>query len=162
MGAISSSASLPILQEYLTDSNRSVRETCEIAIAKIEWDNSDEGKRHTEGLSDSTIPYVLSTHLYTQALTIGTLQVVHVHRSSPTLFRTACRNTKARRRIRWRNPRIKSKTAGYVFTTLRTISRHVRAPECRHTRGCRRACVWLLGRQRVIQVRYHPPVLFLL
>ncbi|KAJ7795614.1 armadillo-type protein [Mycena olivaceomarginata] len=48
--------SLPILQEYLTDSNRSVRETCEIAIAKIEWDNSDEGKRHTEGLSDSTIP----------------------------------------------------------------------------------------------------------
>ncbi|KAF8172045.1 armadillo-type protein [Mycena galopus ATCC 62051] len=60
MGAISTSASLPILREYLTDSNRSVRETCEIAIAKIEWDNSDEGKRHAAGLSDSTIPLYTS------------------------------------------------------------------------------------------------------
>ncbi|KAJ7259607.1 hypothetical protein B0H12DRAFT_1108825 [Mycena haematopus] len=60
MGAISSSTSLPILQEYLADSNRSVRETCEIAIAKIQWDNSDEGKRHTESLSDSTIPLYTS------------------------------------------------------------------------------------------------------
>ncbi|KAF7346499.1 Deoxyhypusine hydroxylase [Mycena sanguinolenta] len=60
MGAISSSASLPVLQEFLTDSNRSVRETCEIAIAKIQWDNSDEGKRHAESLSDSTIPLYTS------------------------------------------------------------------------------------------------------
>ncbi|KAJ7175988.1 armadillo-type protein [Mycena filopes] len=60
MGAISASASLPILREYLTDSNRSVRETCEIAIAKIEWDNSDEGRRHAESLSDSSIPLYTS------------------------------------------------------------------------------------------------------
>ncbi|KAI6099543.1 Deoxyhypusine hydroxylase [Pisolithus croceorrhizus] len=46
MGAISSTSSIPILKEYLTDRNRSVRETCEIALAKIEWDNSEEGKRH--------------------------------------------------------------------------------------------------------------------
>jgi len=46
MGAISSAFSLPILRKYLNDSNRSVRETCEIALAKIEWDNSEEGQRH--------------------------------------------------------------------------------------------------------------------
>ncbi|KIJ64625.1 hypothetical protein HYDPIDRAFT_112007 [Hydnomerulius pinastri MD-312] len=46
MGAISSTASIPVLREYLTDPNRSVRETCEIALAKIDWDNSEEGKKH--------------------------------------------------------------------------------------------------------------------
>ncbi|KAI6027688.1 hypothetical protein PISMIDRAFT_30955 [Pisolithus microcarpus 441] len=46
MGAISSTSSIPILKEYLTDRNQSVRETCEIALAKIEWDNSEEGTRH--------------------------------------------------------------------------------------------------------------------
>jgi deoxyhypusine monooxygenase len=46
MGAISSTASVPILREYLSDANRSVRETCEIALAKIEWDNSEEGRTH--------------------------------------------------------------------------------------------------------------------
>ncbi|KAJ7644023.1 armadillo-type protein [Roridomyces roridus] len=60
MGAISASASLPILREYLADSNRSVRETCEIAIAKIEWDNSEEGRRHAADLADS-IPLYTST-----------------------------------------------------------------------------------------------------
>ncbi|KAJ6475087.1 armadillo-type protein [Mycena vitilis] len=60
MGAISASKSLPILYQYLTDSNRSVRETCEIAIAKIEWDNSEEGKRHTGTSTESTIPLYTS------------------------------------------------------------------------------------------------------
>jgi deoxyhypusine monooxygenase len=46
MGAISSPSSIDVLQQYLSDSERAVRETCEIAIAKIEWDNSEEGKRH--------------------------------------------------------------------------------------------------------------------
>ncbi|KAI9510585.1 deoxyhypusine hydroxylase [Russula earlei] len=46
MGAISSASSLPILRKYLSDFNRSVRETCEIALAKIEWDRSEEGQRH--------------------------------------------------------------------------------------------------------------------
>ncbi|KAF7306521.1 Deoxyhypusine hydroxylase [Mycena indigotica] len=52
MGAISASTSLPILKEFLDDENRSVRETCEIAIAKIEWDGSAEGKQHSETISD--------------------------------------------------------------------------------------------------------------
>jgi deoxyhypusine monooxygenase len=46
MGAISSEASIPVLKQYLKDGNRAVRETCEIALAKIEWDNSEEGKKH--------------------------------------------------------------------------------------------------------------------
>lgn len=46
MGAISSESSVPVLKQYLNDPNRSVRETCEIALAKIEWDNSPEGKAH--------------------------------------------------------------------------------------------------------------------
>lgn len=46
MGAISSTMSVPILREYLSDPNRSVRETCEIALAKIDWDNSEEGRKH--------------------------------------------------------------------------------------------------------------------
>ncbi|TFY67266.1 hypothetical protein EVG20_g4002 [Dentipellis fragilis] len=46
MGAISATSSLSILKKYSTDANRAVRETCEIALAKIEWDNSEEGRRH--------------------------------------------------------------------------------------------------------------------
>lgn len=44
MGAISSSLSIPILKEYVTHDNRVLRETCQIAISKIEWNNSEEGK----------------------------------------------------------------------------------------------------------------------
>jgi len=51
MGAISLTASLPVLKKYLNDSNRSVRETCDIAIAKIEWDQSEEGQRHLAGIN---------------------------------------------------------------------------------------------------------------
>ncbi|KAL4260706.1 Deoxyhypusine hydroxylase [Pleurotus pulmonarius] len=51
MGAISASDSLPILRKYLDDAERTVRETCEIAIAKIEWDNSEEGKQHAQAKS---------------------------------------------------------------------------------------------------------------
>jgi deoxyhypusine monooxygenase len=46
MGAISASQSVPVLHKYLSDVERCVRETCEIAIAKIEWDHSEEGRRH--------------------------------------------------------------------------------------------------------------------
>ncbi|KAF9533222.1 armadillo-type protein [Crepidotus variabilis] len=53
MGAISDPSSVSILREYLTDSNRSVRETCEIAIAKIEWDNSEESKKMQGSSSES-------------------------------------------------------------------------------------------------------------
>ena len=58
MGAISEASSVPILKEFLTDSERTVRETCEIAIAKIEWDNSEEGQKYILNTNDSTIPQV--------------------------------------------------------------------------------------------------------
>ncbi|KAH0832032.1 armadillo-type protein [Lanmaoa asiatica] len=57
MGAISSTTSVPILREYLADPNQSVRETCEIALAKIDWDNSEEGRKHFVATqSPDTIP----------------------------------------------------------------------------------------------------------
>ncbi|KAH9997950.1 deoxyhypusine hydroxylase, partial [Russula vinacea] len=46
MAAISLISSLPILKKYLNDISRTVRETCDIAIAKIEWDHSEEGQRY--------------------------------------------------------------------------------------------------------------------
>jgi deoxyhypusine monooxygenase len=67
MGAISDPSSVPILQEYLTDPERTVRETCEIAMAKIEWDNTEEGKRHYANLNEPTFPYV-SSHFYSSPL----------------------------------------------------------------------------------------------
>lgn len=45
MGAISDPASLPVLRKYLNHDNVSIRETAEIAVAKIEFDNSPEGKK---------------------------------------------------------------------------------------------------------------------
>ena len=55
MGAISALSSIPLLREYLSDSERIVRETCEIAIAKIEWDNSEEGQQHLTGTNQSDV-----------------------------------------------------------------------------------------------------------
>ncbi|TFY83859.1 hypothetical protein EWM64_g149 [Hericium alpestre] len=58
MGAISSPTSLPILRKYAADNNRAVRETCEIALAKIEWDNSEEGRRHNAQATDDSQTYI--------------------------------------------------------------------------------------------------------
>jgi len=58
MGAISAASSTAILTKYLADSNRSVRETCEIALAKIQWDNSEEGRQHTASRECSDQTYV--------------------------------------------------------------------------------------------------------
>ncbi|GMK55200.1 hypothetical protein CspeluHIS016_0202560 [Cutaneotrichosporon spelunceum] len=44
LGAISAEASLPTLRRYLDDPAREVRETCEIAVAKIEYDHTPEGR----------------------------------------------------------------------------------------------------------------------
>ncbi|PWZ02705.1 ARM repeat-containing protein [Testicularia cyperi] len=44
MGAISDPSVLPVLEQYKSDSDVSVRETCELAISKIQFDNSDEGR----------------------------------------------------------------------------------------------------------------------
>ncbi|KAI0712538.1 ARM repeat-containing protein [Earliella scabrosa] len=46
LGAISVESSKDVLKRYLNDPERCVRETCEIALAKIEWDHSEEGQKH--------------------------------------------------------------------------------------------------------------------
>ncbi|KAF8895355.1 armadillo-type protein [Infundibulicybe gibba] len=60
MGAISLASSLPILKQYLSDPERTVRETCEIAVAKIEWDNSEEGQKHLQSANESITPLYTS------------------------------------------------------------------------------------------------------
>ncbi|EST09934.1 HEAT, type 2 [Kalmanozyma brasiliensis GHG001] len=44
MGAISDPTVLPVLEQYRNDGDVSVRETCELAISKITFDNSSEGQ----------------------------------------------------------------------------------------------------------------------
>jgi len=84
MGAISDPSSVPILKEFLTDSERSVRETCEIAMAKIEWDNSKEGKKHHASLDESSIPYV-AFHSYFPGFDNGLSAAGFTHPSIPHL-----------------------------------------------------------------------------
>ena len=84
MGAISDPSSVPILKEYLTDPERSVRETCEIAMAKIEWDNSEEGKKHHACQEESSVPYVVS-HSYFPAFDKRLSGVDFTHPSIPHL-----------------------------------------------------------------------------
>lgn len=44
MGAIGDEAALPVLKQHLNHESAAIRETCEIAVDKIEFDNSPEGK----------------------------------------------------------------------------------------------------------------------
>ncbi|KAH9933204.1 ARM repeat-containing protein [Epithele typhae] len=48
LGAISAASSTGVLERYLHDPERCVRETCEIALAKIAWDHSPEGEQHQQ------------------------------------------------------------------------------------------------------------------
>lgn len=62
LAALSSASSLPLLRKYADPSIenvREVRETCEIALAKIEWDNSEEAKSQSAQIDR----YVLSCPL---------------------------------------------------------------------------------------------------
>ena len=81
MGAISSESSVPVLKRYLNDPNRSVRETCEIALAKIEWDNSPEGKAHNSALGDRCVSCVHCTLL----LTLSDRTYTSIDPAPPTL-----------------------------------------------------------------------------
>jgi len=44
MGAIGDSAALEVLRAHLNHEEAAIRETCEIAVDKIEFDNSEAGK----------------------------------------------------------------------------------------------------------------------
>ncbi|KAF8465814.1 armadillo-type protein [Gautieria morchelliformis] len=46
LGALSSTTSEPVLRRYLDDEERCVRETCEIALARIEWAGSQNADVH--------------------------------------------------------------------------------------------------------------------
>ncbi|RDB17838.1 Deoxyhypusine hydroxylase [Hypsizygus marmoreus] len=94
MGAISASSSVPILKEYLSDDERSVRETCEIAIAKIEWDNSEEGQRHRQGLKESFPLYTsIDPAPATSGLLLGTPKPDDVSESSVLDLQSKLLNT---------------------------------------------------------------------
>jgi deoxyhypusine monooxygenase len=51
LGALSAESSLPLLRKYMDEreeKSREVRETCEIAVGKIEFDHSEEGKKRKQ------------------------------------------------------------------------------------------------------------------
>ena len=81
MGAISAPSSISILKKYSNDSNRSVRETCEIALAKIEWDNSDEGKKHWNSAPSTSEQYARIPHSRrpSGAYVYRVIQDIHFH-----------------------------------------------------------------------------------
>lgn len=61
LGAISATTSIPLLQKYLNDADRSVRETCEIALEKLKWDDSEEGRDHWErATAESSVSFFAS------------------------------------------------------------------------------------------------------
>ncbi|SCZ92099.1 BZ3500_MvSof-1268-A1-R1_Chr5-3g08336 [Microbotryum saponariae] len=62
MGAISDLSSLPVLKKYLSHPIAAIRETAEIALAKIEWDNSEEGKREKRPNEFHTIDPAPASH----------------------------------------------------------------------------------------------------
>ncbi|WVQ79672.1 deoxyhypusine hydroxylase [Cryptococcus sp. DSM 104549] len=55
LGAIGAAESLPILRKYMEDENREVRETCEVAVGKIEFDLSEEGQKRKQNPDFPTI-----------------------------------------------------------------------------------------------------------
>ena len=61
MGAISHPDSLPVLRRYLDHPVDAIRETAEIAVAKIEWDNSPEGRAAGPKYAPLRCPISLST-----------------------------------------------------------------------------------------------------
>lgn len=138
MGAISSSASLPILKEFLNDSNRSVRETCEIAIAKIEWDNSEEGQKHQQELksSDNTpcVPLPL-TRLVFESL-IYRVQNVYLDRPRTSHIRSPLRRTETRNHNPRENRHPSKRPHKYRVAAIRAISCNVRAKKHRYTSRC--------------------------
>ncbi|GAA5996906.1 deoxyhypusine monooxygenase [Rhodotorula paludigena] len=62
MGAIGSDEALPSLRKFLTHDNPAIRETCEIALDKIVFDNSDEGKKQADNQYPCIDPAPAATH----------------------------------------------------------------------------------------------------
>jgi len=47
LGALGQQRSLPLLEKYLTDDSQVVRETCELAVARLKWQSSQSSKEET-------------------------------------------------------------------------------------------------------------------
>ncbi|KAL5482884.1 LIA1 [Sanghuangporus weigelae] len=95
MGAIGSASSIPVLKEFLQDSNISVRETCEIAIARIEWEQTDEGRRQREVKDEELQTYTsIDPAPPTSALLSGKPSPIGVPPEDVNSLREALLNTK--------------------------------------------------------------------
>ncbi|PFH53994.1 hypothetical protein AMATHDRAFT_53710 [Amanita thiersii Skay4041] len=96
MGAISAAGSIQVLKEFLSDPERTVRETCEIAIAKIQWDTSEEGQKHyKETFSDTHTPLYASIDPApaTSSLLSGAPKLDNISPASITALKTQLMNT---------------------------------------------------------------------
>jgi deoxyhypusine monooxygenase len=47
LGALGQNSSMPLLEKYLHDESQVIRETCELAIARLKWQNSPSAKDET-------------------------------------------------------------------------------------------------------------------
>ena len=84
--------SLSVLKRYLneSDTNRSVRETCEIAKVKVEWDYFEEGQRHLAQHIHRASVRSLLILLCAASLALRSLE--HTPPSTPhSYFRPPCR-----------------------------------------------------------------------
>ena len=84
----SSMRSIPTLKEFLNDERREVRGTCEIALAKVEWDNSEQGKAETTKPQEEN-PWVYQSTFASPncGLCFGRqfrLKIQHRHRPRPS------------------------------------------------------------------------------
>ncbi|KAK4685851.1 deoxyhypusine monooxygenase, partial [Tremellales sp. Uapishka_1] len=88
LGALSSESSLPLLRKYMSDPSREVRETCEIAVGKIEWDRSDEGRKRVANPNFPTIdPAPASSSSSNTTESIPTLQTILMDTHKPLFER---------------------------------------------------------------------------
>ncbi|KAF8574314.1 ARM repeat-containing protein [Ramaria rubella] len=60
LGALSSTNSEPVLRRYLNDEERCVRETCEIALARIEWAKTQSKDKQDPSGTEADLPQFTS------------------------------------------------------------------------------------------------------
>jgi hypothetical protein len=84
LGAIASTSSVPILSKYVTDPERVVRETCEIALDRIKWENSEEGRAHVHAVKQSEeLQYAILLSISSCNFMNAVVQNLYVYRSCP-------------------------------------------------------------------------------
>lgn len=154
LGAISSPSSISILKKYLDDPERCVRETCEIALAKIEWDNSEEGKKSLQSTTDAAEQCVVRSRVpFAAVCSYGPFQSIHLDRPRTSKLRTLRRAGRSQRRLTRERREAQSHPPRHLPLPLPAVPRDVRTPEYRHTRRSRCTRRRLRRRQRALQAR---------